>query len=513
MDGHRKCQTRMSPEDTFRNNGLCPVCGKPVTVGVLNRVNALADRPIGYRPENAPPFYSLIPLPEIISEVHGVGPNSKTVQQIFHRLLDRLGPELDILMQLPLEEIGRVSNDLLVEGIRRVRENEIHVAGGYDGEFGTVHIFEADERERLLSQTAFLNDPPPKVRKKKDPTRPNLIREVATQIERQQDLFLDNNPPDMLFQLNSSQMAAMTTIDQPLLIIAGPGTGKTRTLTHRLAYLVREKNCPPESILAITFTRYAANEMRERLSLLLPDQADALTIGTFHSIGYQILAEHADLLGYTGKFSILSDSDRYDILRYLPFDFSRQQIRLHAEQISLAKNRLQTATDFSTTNQLDFGDHFSSVFQQYEVVKKQMNGLDYDDLLLLPYQLLSKWPVIAAKYQSRYKWIAVDEYQDINLAQYHFLRVLMGADTNICAIGDPNQAIYGFRGADTRYFDQFTRDFPKAKSVELSENYRSSRMILNASSQMISANPQVARQDLWSKIPGKTRIEIIHTPT
>ena len=522
LDGHRKCRARMSPADTIEHNERCPVCGKKVTVGVMHRVEVLADREPGARPDGAAPFTSLIPLPEIISEVQGVGVNSKCVQSIYQKMLSRFGAEFDILQHTPLDDLDKLGNPMLTEGIRRFRAGEVQIAAGYDGEFGVIKLFLPEERDKMLSQLVFFEHdvPKPKIPKKPAP-RPSVKKKDKSQIADThsprwvtRDAFDAIPEENVLMGLNVPQSDAAQTISGPLLIVAGPGTGKTRTLTHRIAYLIYKKNIQPEQVLAVTFTNHAAREMTERLALLLPDgQTEALCVKTFHALGGQILRQVAELLTLTPDFSIHDESDKLEVLRNLRPDLPRKTLKAAADFISSAKNQLLSPDKCRTTESFSDQPELIQIYDKYEAVQRSYNAVDYDDLIFKCCECFETYPQIRRKFQDKFRWISVDEYQDINYAQYRFLRLLMSPETNLCAIGDPDQAIYGFRGSDQSYFMRFQQDFPGAKIIHLDQNYRSTTTILEASTQVISENPNRQSEKTWSEIFGTTRIEIGHAPT
>lgn len=542
FDGHRKCQIRWDPKTTLAHKGFCPVCGKAVTVGVMHRVEELADRPEGAGPVKPQPFQSLIPLPEILAEVYGgVGVTSRRVNQGYQALLAQLGSELSILRDLPPEDIERVSGPLLAEGIRRMRRGEVQIAGGYDGEYGVIKLFEDEERTALSAQLSMFaaND-------KKKPA--GSSQPVSTAVSpssgsapssppgvdvagpapsswQQIDLFsqLQVEPAvahkgrphplsGLLAGLNPQQLEAVQCIDAPLIIVAGPGTGKTRTLTYRIAYLIAGKGVAPENILAITFTNKAAEEMMSRLTNLLGfTLVQRLVIKTFHAFGALLLREAGQHLALNPNFLICSDEDRQTLLKQSFPDLSKSEQQQVLEQISAAKNRLLKPE--SPELQRQYGPELSQVYQAYETLLQKNQLLDFDDLILRAVELLENFPGVRGTYQDRFRWISVDEYQDINLAQYRLLRLLAGPETNLCAIGDPAQAIYGFRGADRAYFLTFTQDFPEAKALYLSQNYRSTQLILDASGQVIGKAPERQPVELWSEVLDPTRIEVYQAPT
>jgi len=265
LDGHRKCGVRIEPEQTRALEARCPACGKPLTVGVLHRVAELADRPDGFRPDGAAGFTCLVQLPEIIGEIFGTGPKSKKVTGEVSRLVAALGPELSILREVPLDDLHRVGGSRLGEGIGRLRRGEVIRDAGYDGEYGTIRLFQPDELDgTALFAVTDLSAP---ARAHKNPAERSGVPQAEHRPEAPRDdaATAALTTGSVLQGLDRDQRAAAMA-DGPLLIIAGPGTGKTRTLTHRIAYQITELSRPARQFLAITFTRRAAQEMRDRLA-------------------------------------------------------------------------------------------------------------------------------------------------------------------------------------------------------------------------------------------------------
>ncbi|NPA90937.1 MAG: UvrD-helicase domain-containing protein, partial [Chloroflexi bacterium] len=287
-------------------------------------------------------------------------------------------------------------------------------------------------------------------------------------------------------------------------IVAGPGTGKTRTLTARIAYLVRAHHVPPEHILAITFTNKAAAEMAERLaSLLGPEVASRITVKTFHAFGAMVLREFGERLGIPRDAVILTDEERREVLRQARSDLSAREVDRALEAIDRAKARLSPPEE-----------PWAEVYQAYEEAMRRARALDYGDLVAKTVRLLEEDPEVLATLQDRYRWISVDEYQDVNYAQYRLLRLLTSGGANIAAIGDPDQAIYGFRGADRSFFLRFQEDYPNAKVVRLTRNYRSAQAILDAALQVINKAPgreEAAR--LFSQFVQEVKLEVYPAPT
>ncbi len=298
LDGHRNCEIRLNPRETADHDGKCPVCGKALTLGVLNRVEELADRNPGLKPPTHPSYYSIIPLAEIISDIFQVGVKSKKVQKNYQKALVQLGNEFDILHTLETDTMDCAGIPLLGEAIRRMRQKEVEIAPGYDGEYGRIKIFNSHEREQLRGQKILFSIPqknsaPETALQSKTPLdRTSLTEplELSKKIP-QLNLFKDIEAIDIFSQLNDEQRRAVEYPGGPLLIVAGPGTGKTRTLTHRIAYLMLKKKVSGDRVLAVTFTNKAAQELRARLKVLIGDTRPLPLVATFHSFCYQILNE------------------------------------------------------------------------------------------------------------------------------------------------------------------------------------------------------------------------------
>jgi len=334
LDGHRKCNIRFTPGETIKNKGICPVCGKPLTLGVLYRVEELADKSENSYHEKNNPFYSIIPLTGILSEILKVGEGSKRVKHKYNDLLKKLGPELKILHEINYESLERSATSLLSEAIKKVRKKQITLLPGYDGEFGKVKIFTQEEREKLSKQQSlFIFKPPKKEGKKKEK---KVIENLNTEKQKEKKQSGKEKKKDkyILSALNKDQKKAVLHKKGPLMIIAGPGTGKTRTLTHRIAYLVKEKKVSPENILAVTFTNKAAREMRERLEILLKGFKEIPLIATFHSLCFKILQEQEN----TPRLSVIDDDERKALILEALKDVKKTGININEKpQVLLDK--------------------------------------------------------------------------------------------------------------------------------------------------------------------------------
>lgn len=475
MDGHRKCRRMMRPPETVQRDGLCPVCGRPATLGVSYRVHQLADRPEGARPPGRKSFMSLIPLPEVLAEVLQVGPSSKKVQGLYHSLLNGLGPELSILMDVPTSEIEKTAGLLTAEAIRRMRAGEIFAEPGYDGEYGIIHLFRDDERQELVHQSRlFQTGPFPAVRVADEPVKPKPSQPKAIE-------HADSG-------LDVDQQTAAGHRGAPLIIQAGPGSGKTRTLTHHLAGLIAAGEAAPGQVLAITFTNKASDEMRERLQEMLGAEiCDALTISTFHGLGLKILREADPPPGRTKDFVLIDAEDHPEFSRQLK-DRSREPVnRAALRRISLIKSLLHTPDSLPHELALTLTENFIRLYGQYEALLAEWNALDFDDLIAVPVRQMRLDAGLRRRWLQRYTTIAVDEFQDLNAAEYELFHLFAMAARHLCVIGDPDQAIYGFRGANREFFFQFQRDFPQARLLHLHRNYRSSQPIIEASKQMLGS--------------------------
>ncbi|KAA9149697.1 AAA family ATPase [Amycolatopsis acidicola] len=473
VDGHRKCGVRMEPAETREHGGRCPECGKPLTVGVLSRVEDLADRAEAVRPAGAPEFRSLVPLPEIMSEILGVGPKSKKVLGEIDKLTAAFGPELSILQDVPPEDL-ETRSPLLGEAVRRLRRGEVIRDPGYDGEYGVIRLFEPGELSRnatigLFDDGLFASEKP--VAPQRKPAAPAVVEEKPEPVPAPVT-------GSLLDGLDEDQRAAAASDCGPLLIIAGPGTGKTRTLTHRIAHLVTERGVAPEHCLAITFTRRAAEEMAERLASLAPEQAEKLTVATFHSLGVRILRQQHDRAGLSADFGIADQPRQLAMIAEITGDVPGARRRLR----ELSRARRTGAAD--------------ELAERYTKALRQQDLVDFDDLVAVPAALLAEDEALAAGYRDRYRWISVDEYQDVDEQQYRLLRLLAPPDGNLTAIGDPDQAIYSFRGADVGFFLRFQEDFAGARTVRLDRNYRSSAHILRAATQAIAPSTLVPDREL-----------------
>ncbi|MGD9250573.1 MAG: UvrD-helicase domain-containing protein, partial [Desulfobacterales bacterium] len=456
LDGHRKCGLRFTPEETQALGGICPGCHRALTLGVLYRVETLADRRIDEIPGGFPPFESLIPLHEILSEVMQVGPATKKVGRAYEQLLAVHGSELDILRGRDPHDLDLTGPPLIGEAIRRMRTGEVHLAPGYDGEFGTIQIFTERERRELIGQRQLFAAAAPdsKANASPSPTGPKKLTPFSS---RHAESPQDHTLAPLTTQTNPGQQQAIAHGSGPLMIVAGPGTGKTTTLTRRIAHLVIEHHRPADQILAITFTDKAAREMRARLEYLLAGRPLPLAT-TFHAFCGQLLQETAENDGVM----IIGDDDRLFIIKGVLRRMAAEGIettlksREMGKRIEMAKQNLQLPDQFfeSVAQELP-ASQFARGYRLYQDLLEQEGFVDYDDLILQVVLKLEKDEAFRQSLRNRYRYVFIDEYQDLNHAQYRLVKALVPPDGPICVIGDPDQAIYGFRGSDSIYFNRF----------------------------------------------------------
>lgn len=302
--------------------------------------------------------------------------------------------------------------------------------------------------------------------------------------------------------LNPDQQEAVQTTDGPILVLAGAGSGKTKVLTTKIAYLIHEKQVLPSSILAITFTNKAAKEMKSRVVSLLGTIANRIQISTFHSFGLLVVKENYDKLDFKANFTILDSDDSLTIIkkimREMGYDITHYNPKVIRNRISGAKNELMTPDDYEKYASSDFEQIVVSVYRQYQTKLIITNSLDFDDLLMLPIKLFKENPDVLKKYQERFKYILIDEYQDTNEAQYTLVKMISAKYKNICVVGDNDQSIYSFRGSNYRNILNFENDYENPKVIILEENYRSTKNILNAANSVIKNNKQRKEKNLWT---------------
>lgn len=479
-DGHRNCGVRWDPAESEANGGMCPVCGKRVTEGVLHRVATLADRPPGVRPPAARHFERLVPLKSVVASAMGAGESTVAVERAYDALITSLGSELGILRDVPIDEIRAAGGELVAEGVRRVRAGQLSIEPGFDGEYGRVSIFTDAERHELAGQTRLFDVP--EAAPKRRVSRKGSEEAAALEAPRLQELFSTADGVSSSVHapqvLNREQLQAASLDKGTILVVAGPGTGKTRTLVHRIGELLR-RGVAADSITAVTFTRKAAAEVAERVAEMSTrgGRSEKVRVGTFHSICMRILRSHPS----TKDLVVLDESDR---LLALSEAVGRSHGTLSdvSSQISLLKAHCIRAGEESVPVEL------SEVYKEYEEILLRWKCLDYDDIVLRTIDLWRGDPEVPRRFGAWFRHLLIDEFQDVNEAQYQLVREWSAESESLFVIGDPDQSIYEFRGSDPRYFRVLAAEAQQSHLVNLSESYRSQHLVARAANAVISHN-------------------------
>jgi len=462
LDGHRNCHVCLDPDETISLNGKCPVCGRGITIGVLHRVCELADRPVAVFPSDGKAFESLIPLPELIAACTGFSAVGQKTQLYYQNLLSRLGPELYILREATISDLEKAAGHAIAEGIRRMRTGQVVRKSGYDGEYGRISLFEPAELEQFNGQVSMFGLAYINVKKPANKAFPQSLGK-AGQVTQKQSGMEAFSSRSLYDGLNSEQLLAVTMEDQNIAIIAGPGTGKTKTLVARIVYLLERLGVSPGEITAVTFSRQAALEVRERLeSALGKKRARALTIGTFHGICLHILPPKP----------LLNQAQCMEIIREILLKHGSEEKPLPTlRKISMVKNG----------ESLVEADLNEDLYAAYIRKVNAIGARDLDDLLL---DALKQ----EAHEHKPFSYLLVDEYQDINSVQRRLITHWHGQINHLFTIGDPDQSIYGFRGASSDCFIKLADDIPGLRFLSLRENYRSTPAILHSALSVISRN-------------------------
>lgn len=472
LDGHRNCGVCLTPAETAARGGLCPVCGKKLTIGVEHRVEELADRPAGFRPADAKPFESLAPLPEAIAASTGVSPAAKKTVQLYEKMLAELGDEFTILRQTPIADIGAVAGPCVAEGIRRLRAGEVQRRAGFDGEYGTISLLTPAEIKQFSGQLSLFAAAAPA----KKPAQKHALAKPAAAPQ-------PEAPAPAGDMLNPAQQAAVEAEEPAVAVVAGPGTGKTKTLVARIAHLIERRGVKPDEITAVTFTNQAAAEMRERLEQRLGGKraVRGMTIGTFHAICLHLLGD-VRLIAQSEALTIAGD-----VLRDAGAKGSARGLLQAVSRVKNGASPAEAGLD-------------ESLYQDYCARLKALGALDFDDLLTEALRLDT-----AGRKQFRY--LLVDEFQDVGDTQYDLVRA-WSAQGSLFVIGDPDQSIYGFRGASGRCFARLGEDVPGLRTIRLVENYRSAPAVLEAALPVIAHNGGEARV-LHANRPDGPRVRLV----
>ncbi len=500
LDGHRKCGIVWTPEETLEHEGICPVCGHPVTRGVLYRVTELSDRAETSSMKNQKPFYSITQLPDLLAEMMNVkSSSSKKVQHEYFRLIRSLGSEFHIYLNGDMDEIKKHAGELCAEGIKRLRSGEVNLQAGYDGVFGKVKVFPpgggitmtenlfGDDCHGGVEESPELKipDESPEERGEEVMALRSRLREVGRKVETEEAFEIKLN------DLQQRAVQATGTVS----VIAGPGSGKTRVLIEKILYIdyITEG---ASRIAAVTFSNRAAGEIEERLKQ--HRVRSELTVGTFHALGSRLLGENLSLVNRHPSCYPMAGEEVEKLLRKNKV-FETKKIKKILEEISAFKQGLSGEAP--------------GELQSYEKFMQEANLFDLDDLIYLPVKLMGQDSPQVKHWPQKFSHILVDEFQDINPIQYDFLKLLSrnrsgGSNrSDIFIIGDVNQAIYGFRGSDARLIYRFKEDFAPLQEIALEESYRCGETILRASSAVVNR-----RSPMRGHFPGKA-VEIHRFPT
>jgi uncharacterized protein (TIGR00375 family) len=485
-DGHRKCVINLMPRETRKIDSICPVCGRPLTIGVMHRVMELADREDPFYPPNSPSYYSLIPLVEVLSEIFSRGPATKTVFQEYVKLIGMFDSEFNLLLNVSVQEISERYSPILGESINRIRKGKVIRRAGFDGEFGVIKVFEEGELKKLIGQYSLFTAA--KQEKKTDFSHKPSLLEFA--LPRKQKKISSSQK-----SLNEEQLAAVTSSAQHIAVTAGPGTGKTHTLVSRIERLLHEVGVNAQEIAAITFTNRAAEEMRERLGALADVNIEKLFIGTFHAFCLQILRES------DRKLTVVAEEQREKIIKKLCSPLGPGEFKEIKRGIEAHYHNLATGVGQSVDQE---------VAPRVSVYLKELdkrNGIDLDGVIPQVVFHLQNDKELFQGITAPIKHIFIDEFQDLNRAQYELVRIL-AQRSSVFTIGDPDQAIYGFRGSSPEFFHFFINEFG-AETISLVKNYRSATKILKAAVVVIANNHDSDTRHSAKLIPEHTEPGVI----
>ncbi|MBN1425024.1 UvrD-helicase domain-containing protein [Candidatus Fermentibacteria bacterium] len=436
LDGHRACRVRLEPRETRRHGGRCPTCGKPVTVGVMHRVEELADRAGGFRHPKRPGFVRLVPLVEVLGQVLGVGPSTRCVRRAYDHLLGALGCEFSILMDASPDDLERLGGDRLAEAVVNIRAGRVITEAGYDGEYGTVHV--------LVPEPEAVDAPV-----------------VAAQL----DLVLTDAPA---VRMKEGQRSIIAAPDRSLAVIAGPGSGKTHLLTQRMAQAVTRGDAP---VIGITFTRAASRELEARLRST-SSHHDSLWTGTLHQFAHELLCRSGE------EPDVLDDRQRAAMLQYALHREGYTVSFYRALRLTQRASALRHGTQRPESSSVSDG----MLMETYQRTKENARAMDYDDLIDRAIARAAQPGVTTAAH------VFVDEFQDLDAAQYRLVQ-RMARGPSIMVIGDPYQAIYGFRGGDPRLSERFIRETAHTRVEHLTSSYRCGETILRAADGVARRDP------------------------
>lgn len=457
MDGHRKCGVVLDPHESKIRGGICPVCGKPLTMGVYSRIMELADREAPQQPKGQPGFASLVPLKELISEIVGTGPKTKKVLSVYAPLIREFGSEFTVLQQVPIEDLKR-HNVHLAEGIRRMREGQVIRNSGFDGQYGTISVFTPQERDEIVNGVKLVV-----VRREKsdlDMGRPGVEIRKESAVEEDSGAV----------KFNEAQKRAVEAGPAPVLVIAGPGTGKTQTLMGRIKYLL-ERGTRARRILSLTFTRKAAEEMNERMKKMLGEDEVMPRADTLHALAFEYWQSAFDQSPI-----ILNEEGARRIFARANPELSGSRLKNAWDAIALSRESLEPLEGEA-----------ADILANYSVQKDRYNLVDYTDLLEFWLEELK-----SERYVRTFTHVLVDEVQDLSPLQLAIIYLLAGEDgEGLFAIGDPDQSIYGFRGAAGDVAGRFRSFWDGLIEITLEDNYRSAQEVLDASASVLKNPPRL----------------------
>lgn len=484
LDGHRKCNVVMEPRETLTRDGICPVCGKPLTVGVLNRVLSLADRDVPKQPSKAGDYSSLIPLPELMSEVLGVGPKTKKVMTLYAEAIQALGSEMSILRDVPQEDISKV-HPLLAEAVGRMRKGEVLRQPGFDGEFGVVRVFSQKERNEFKHGKSLI-DVPEKVSGLTPEEAASTVPVFDAAVQKRQEEAES-------ISYNAAQQDAITFAPDPLLVLAGPGTGKTRTLIGRIEHLLGS-GVSARQVLALTFTRRAAQELTTRLADSIQNKVSIPRADTLHGLAFEYWQN-----SYSDAPTLLSEEGSKRVFAEANAEASKQECKQAWEIISLSRERMEPCPLEEM-----------AAYENYSSLKNSWNLADYTDLLEFWLESLRNNVFVRP-----WTHVLVDEIQDLSPLQLAVVRELVSQDEQhgqgFFGIGDPDQSIYGFRGAHGGVQEYLAQELPSLRTVQLSENYRSAQQIVDYAGALMASARQA--QPIEAKKAVKAEVRMFEAPS
>ncbi len=467
LDGHRKCGIVWDPLETAKHGGICPVCGKEVTRGVMYRVAELGDRNLPRTDLTPKDFYSITQLPDLLAEAMSQkSSSSKAVMNEYMHVIRSLGSEFHLFLESEIDEIKESGGDMLAEGVRRLRAGEVHLAGGYDGEFGTVKVFSPGEF-KFMGAYSLVSDPGENVEIAVSSRSAFNIDEFRKYVSAAKATAVTENKTQ--YHGLTPEQSEAVKCRVPCLVIAGPGAGKTRILAERINYIVEQGLALPHEIAALTFSTRAASELKSRVRHEYIDAG--LSASTFHSFGLQIIRDNIDRLNISSSFSILPDDERLEAVKRIAAD-KKDSVRI-MKMISSVKQGVSCDAD-------------KDILDRYTDILTAEDSIDIDDLIDIPCTMLASDRDLRDSYNRRFRFLLVDEFQDINAAQYSFIRMLVNdSGDGLFVIGDPDQAIYGFRGSDVRYIDELVKDYPAVKRISLTRSFRCDDILLKAAGQVL----------------------------